>query len=153
MSDYNQKSKSNNANLPIMARMSTKITILIAVIVLVTVVVQVLVARNRASTAMESTYLNYAQNLAEEAAISVDFATEFGEKAYGGYAMNLAQEAAISINFSREFGESVYKSYAQNLAEEAAKAVDLASVNGPLSVSTVYLIVYFNVNHAKRRQL
>ncbi len=135
MSDYNPKSKSNNANLPIMARMSTKITILIAVIVLVTVVVQVLVARNRASKAMESTYLNYAQNLAEEAAISVDFATEFGEKAYGGYAMNLAQEAAISINFSREFGESVYKSYAQNLAEEAAKAVDLASVNGPLSVS------------------
>ena len=127
------KSRSNDSNLPLMARMGTKITLLIAVIVLVTVIVQVLVARNRAASAMETTYLNYAQNLAEEAATSVDFATEFGEKAYGGYAMNLAQEAAISINFSREFGEGVYKSYAQNLAEEAAKGVDIASVNGPLS--------------------
>ena len=44
--------------------------------------------------------------------------------------MNLAQEAAISINFSREFGETVYKSYAQNLAEEAAKAIDLAGGAG-----------------------
>ena len=85
---------------------------------------------------MEETYLNYAQNLAEEAAIGVDFATEFGEKAYGGYAQNLAEEAAVSINFSRFFGEDVYKNYALDLAQTAAKAVDKAG--GEFSVlSTV----------------
>ena len=112
--------------LSFFSKMSTKITFLISAIVLVTVVVQVIVASNRASSAMEQTYLNYAQNLAEEAAIGVDFATEFGEQAYGGYAKNLAQEAAVSINFSREFGETVYKAYAQNLAEEVAKAIDVS---------------------------
>ena len=115
--------------LSFFSRMSTKITILISVIVLVTVLVQVLVASNRATTTMGDTYLNYAQNLAEEAAIGVDFATEFGEEAYGGYAKNLAEEAAVSINFSREFGEGVYKNYAQNLAVEAAKCVDTAAVS------------------------
>ncbi|MCR5739861.1 MAG: hypothetical protein K6G43_08580 [Lachnospiraceae bacterium] len=116
--------------LSFFSKMSTKITFLISAIVLVTVVVQVIVASNRASSAMEQTYLNYAQNLAEEAAIGVDFATEFGEQAYGGYAKNLAQEAAVSINFSREFGETVYKAYAQNLAEEVAKAIDVSGGTG-----------------------
>ncbi len=111
----------------LLSKMSTKITLLISAIVFVTVLVQVLVAQNNASSAMEQTYLNYAQNLAEEAAIGVDFATEFGEIAYGGYTKNLAEEAAVSINFSQEFGESVYKSYAQNLAEEAAKSIDITS--------------------------
>ena len=120
------KSADNGKTLSFFSKMSTKITLLISAIVLVTVAVQVIVASRRATLAMEETYLNYAQNLAEEAAIGVDFATEFGEQAYGGYAMNLAQEAAVSINFSREFGETVYKSYAQNLAEEAAKAVDVS---------------------------
>lgn len=133
----NNSVKKSNTNLPILSRMSTKITLLIAVIVLITVIVQVIVASNRAANAMESTYLNYAQNLAEEAAISVDFATEFGEKAYGGYAMNLAQEAAVSINFSREFGETVYKAYAQNLAEEAVIGVDLAAQSGPLTTEAL----------------
>ena len=118
--------KKTKEGLSVFSKMSTKITLLISAIVLVTVVVQVIVASSRATSTMEKTYLNYAQNLAEEAAIGVDFATEFGEKAYGGYAQNLAQEAAVSINFSRQFGETVYKAYAQNLAEEAAKCVNIA---------------------------
>ncbi len=125
MAGYNSQGK-DDIKLSFFSKMSTKITLLISAIVLVLVIIEVAVASKRASDSMEETYLNYAQNLAEEAAIGVDFATEFGEQAYGGYAMNLAQEAAVSINFSREFGESVYKAYAQNLAEEAAKAVDLA---------------------------
>ena len=125
-----KKVKKNRDELTVFSKMSTKITILISVIVFVTVVVQVIVASSRATSTLETTYLNYAQNLAEEAAIGVDFATEFGEEAYGGYAKNLAEEAAISINFSRGFGETVYKAYAQNLAEEAAKAVNLASAGG-----------------------
>ena len=121
--------------MSIFSRLSTKITLLISAIVLITVVVLVAGATIRATHAMEETYLNYAQNLAEEAAIGVDFATEFGENAYGGYTKNLAEEAAISINFSRQFGEEVYLNYALNLAEEAAKAVDLASESGELTVS------------------
>ena len=119
--------------LSFFSKMSTKIAFLISAMVFVIVIVEVFVASKRASNTMEATYLNYAQNLAEEAAIGVDFATDSGEEAYGGYAKNLAQEAAISINFSRHFGESVYKSYAQNLAEEAAKSVNLAAESGSLS--------------------
>ena len=122
-----KKTNKNGKDLTLLSKMSTKITLLISAIVFVTVLVLVIVAENRATSAMEETYLNYAQNLAEEAASGVDFATEFGEQAYGGYAMNLAQEAAISINFSRQFGETVYKAYAQNLAEEAAKCVNVAA--------------------------
>ena len=119
--------------LSFFSKMSTKIALLISAMVFVIVIVEIFVASKRASNTMEATYLNYAQNLAEEAAIGVDFATDSGEEAYGGYAKNLAQEAAISINFSRHFGETVYKSYAQNLAEEAAKSVSLAAESGTLS--------------------
>ena len=108
------------------SKMSTKISFAVSAIIVVTIMIEVIVATIRAQTAMENTYLNYAQNLAEEAVVGVDFATEFGKKAYGGYAKNLAQESAISINFSREFGEKVYKAYAQNLAEEVVKAVNVS---------------------------
>ncbi|MCR5830822.1 MAG: hypothetical protein K6G67_01605 [Lachnospiraceae bacterium] len=131
------KSKKISDNITVFNKMSTKITLLISLVVFVTVLVEVLVASSRATSTMETTYLNYAQNLAEEAAIGVDFATSFGENAYGGYAKNLAQEAAVSINFSRHFGETVYKAYAQNLAEEAAKAVNLASVGEGTNLNSV----------------
>ena len=121
------------------AKMSTRITLLISAIVFVTVLVQFLAASNRASGAMEETYLNYAQNLAEEAAIGVDFATQFGEEAYGGYAQNLAQEAAISIDFSKQFGESVYKAYALNMAIEVAKCIDTAQNGSYLPLTTTDL--------------
>ena len=111
----------NGSKLSFFSKMSTKIALLISAVVFAVVAVEVFVATRRASKSMEEIYLNYAQNLAEEAAAGVDFAAEFGEEAYGGYTKNLAQEAAVSINFSRHFGESVYKSYAQNLAELAAQ--------------------------------
>ena len=121
-----KKKNSSATGVGFFSRMSTKMTLLSGAIVLVTVLVLVISAANKASTAMQNTYLNYAQNLAEEAAVGVDFATDLGEKAYGGYTMNLAEEAAVAIDFSRSFGEEVYKNYAQNLAEEAAIAVNLA---------------------------
>ena len=95
MAANSSKSLRSEGKLTFFNKMSTKIALVVSVIVLVAVVAQVIVASSRATSAMEDTYLNYAQNLAEEAAIGVDFATEFGEQAYGGYAMNLAQEAAI----------------------------------------------------------
>ncbi len=122
----NGKAKKKKEGLTFFGRMSVKITLLIAAIFAVAVVVLVIAAVEKSSSSMEDTYLNYAQNLAEEAAIGVDFATEFGENAYGGYTMNLAQEAAVSINFSREFGEGIYKNYALSLAEEAAESVNFA---------------------------
>ena len=127
------KAVKGREELSFFSKMSTKIAFLISAMVFVIIIVEILVASKRASNTMEATYLNYAQNLAEEAAIGVDFATDSGEEAYGGYAKNLAQEAAISINFSRKFGEAVYKSYAQNLAEEAAKSINLATASGILS--------------------
>lgn len=134
LNEMKNKRVKNEEKIPFFSKMSTKTAIVISAIFLVTIITQIFVASNRASKAMERVYLNYAQNLAEEAVIGVDFATEFGEEAYGGYAKNLAQEAAVSINFSRQFGESVYKSYAQNLAEEAATSINLAAKLGPLSL-------------------
>ena len=131
-------SSKQSDNIPFLSKMSTKITLLISAIVFVIVLLLVIVATNRSSSTLEDTYLNYAQNLAEEAAIGVDFATEFGESAYGGYAMNLAQEAAVSINFSREFGEGVYKVYAQNLAEEAAKTVNIAAADDLAELNRIF---------------
>ena len=139
MSSETKKTSLFKNRPPLFSRMSTKITILISAIVLVTVVVQVIAATRRASGAMEQTYLNYAQNLAEEAAIGVDFATEFGEEAYGGYAKNLAEEAAISIDFSKQFGETVYKAYALNMAIEVAKAIDIATEANEETLSTAKL--------------
>ncbi len=127
------KAVKNGEDLSFFSKMSTKIAFLISAMVFVIVIVEVFVASKHASNTMEATYLNYAQNLAEEAVIGVDFATESSEEAYGGYAQNLAQEAAVSINFSRRFGEYVYKLYAQNLAEEAAKSVNLAATSGSIS--------------------
>ncbi len=128
----NKKGHKNDTDqgISLFSRMAFKITVLIGAIVFLSILILVIVAEKRASSVMEETYLNYAQNLAEEAANGVDFATQFGEKAYGGYAKNLAEEAAVSIDFSRQFGESIYKAYAQNLAEEAAKVVDAAHANG-----------------------
>ena len=120
-----------------LSKMSTKITLLISSVVFVTVLVQFLAASNRASGAMEETYLNYAQNLAEEAAIGVDFATQFGEEAYGGYAQNLAREAAVSIDFSKQFGESVYKAYALNMAIEVAKCINTAQQNEDFDLNRI----------------
>ena len=127
MNEFKDK---KDGSVSFFSRMSTRIALLLSAVFFITIVIQVFVTSNRASRAMEATYLNYAQNLAQEAAIGVDFATEFGEKAYGGYTKNLAQEAAVSINFSRRFGESVYKAYAQNLAEEAAESVNIRNVKG-----------------------
>ena len=138
--------KKGKGGLSFFSKMSTKITLLVSVIVLAAVLVLVFAAVRRSSSAMETTYLNYAQNLAEESAIGVDFATEFGEKAYGGYAMNLAQEAAISINFSREFGEGVYKNYAQNLAEQAAQGINQAMVNVPVMNPQILGAILGSVN-------
>ncbi|MBO4901234.1 MAG: methyl-accepting chemotaxis protein [Lachnospiraceae bacterium] len=133
------ETKKTPGGLKATSKLSTKITLLMIAVVVVTVAALIVITTVRSTGTLEKTYLNYAQNLAEEAAVGVDFATEFGEQAYGGYAQNLAQEAAVSINFSREFGETVYKSYAQNLAEEVVKGIDLLPAGEDGSVNQAAL--------------
>lgn len=135
----------HDSKLSFFSKISTKIALLISAIFLITTGIQILVASSRSSNYMETTYLNYAQNLAEETTIGVDFATKFGEEAYGGYAKNLAEEAAVSINFSRYFGESVYKSYAQDLAEKAVMSINIAIKTGTLNQASLSDIL----NHIK----
>ncbi|MBR6257645.1 MAG: hypothetical protein IKR23_09730 [Lachnospiraceae bacterium] len=125
--------KGNTAeNVGFFSRLSTRIALFAGGVLLIAVVIQVISGVVSASNAMQSTYLNYALNLAQETAVAVDFATSFGEEAYGGYTKNLAEEAAISIDFSRQFGEEVYKNYAYDLAVNTAHAVDQASLYGIL---------------------
>ena len=61
----NPGSQMKRGSCKIFSRMSSKITLLISAIVFVVILVLVIVAERRASSAMEETYLNYAQNLAE----------------------------------------------------------------------------------------
>ena len=112
------------------SRLSTKIALFAGIVLFVAVLIQVISGVLNASKSMQTTYLNYALNLAQETVVAVDFATDFGEEAYGGYAKNLAEEAAVSIDFSREFGEEVYKNYAYDLAVNTALAIDKVTVDG-----------------------
>ncbi|MCQ2506207.1 MAG: methyl-accepting chemotaxis protein [Lachnospiraceae bacterium] len=111
-------------------KMGTKISLLVSAIILFILAVVVFSSTIKASDTLTKTYLNYSQNLAEEAASGVNFATTFGEEAYGGYAMNLATEAAVALNFSKEFGENAYCNFSQNLAEEAVVGLDLCTALG-----------------------
>ena len=88
-----------------LSQMSTKITIVSWLIAVIALMFLVIFSVSKSTKTLTETYKNSALNLAEEAVIGVDFATEFGEQAYGGYAMNLAQEAAVAINFSDKLKE------------------------------------------------
>ena len=105
------KSMKQKTGMTMLSKLSTKITLLISVIVAAAVVILAVVSVSRSSSAMEAVYLNYSQNLAEEAATGVDFATSFGEKAYGGYAQNLAQEAVVAINYALGISEDSDAAY------------------------------------------
>lgn len=112
------------------SKMSTKFAYLILVLVMIPLTILIVVASEKSSSTMDSTYKTYALNLAEEAATGIDFAVDFGEETYGNYAKNLAQETAVTVDTAVEFSEEVYKKYAQNLAEEAIVGVDLVTAFG-----------------------
>ena len=105
------KKNGKKQGLTFFSKLSSKITILFSAIVAAAIVILAVIAVSKASGSMEEVYLNYAQNLAEEAAIGVDFATSFGEKAYGGYAKNLAQEAVVAINYALDISEDSDAAY------------------------------------------
>ena len=59
MAANGSKSLQSEGKLTFIHKMSTKIAMAVSIIVLVVICVQVFVASNRASSAMEGTYLNY----------------------------------------------------------------------------------------------
>lgn len=135
------------------SKMSTKISLLIIILVVVSMATLTVLCVRKTMNTMEDTYKTYAMNLAEEAVVGIDFATQNGEDIYKNYAQNLAESVADNINSSADAleetylnyalnlaegavsnvnasidsAEKIYKSYAQNLAEEAVIGVDLVS--------------------------
>ncbi len=124
-----------DAKVPFLNKMSTKMTYLIIAMILIPMSILIIVSLSQATNTMETTYKTYAQNLAEEAAVGIDFAVESSEGTYGNYALNLAEEAAVSIDSLTTFGENVYLNYALNLAEEAVVGINSAIA----SSETVYM--------------
>ncbi|MCR5330186.1 MAG: methyl-accepting chemotaxis protein [Lachnospiraceae bacterium] len=117
------------------SRMSTRIAWLIIGAVMIPLAILISISIGQTTKTMEETYSTYAMNLAEEAAVGIDFATDSSEITYSNYAFNLAKEAAVSINSLKDFGESVYLNYAKNLAEEA-----VVGINSSIASSeTVYM--------------
>lgn len=109
------------------AKMSTKCAVLVLIMVALTVVSITYLSIVSNTSVLEDTYLTYALNLAEEAAVGVDFASQSGEETYKNYAFNLAEQVVKQIDFTTE----VYKNYAQNLAEEAVVGINsVTSING-----------------------
>ena len=93
--------KSNKTNF--FQKMSTKIAFLFIVALLVPGVLIIVVSIRNIVTSMESTYMSYALNLAEEAVSGIDFAVDLGEKTYGSYAQNLAEEGAHSLDLAMKY--------------------------------------------------
>ena len=92
------KEKAEATKVKLAQKMSSKIAYLFVIALLVPgISIVVLTIKNVVST-MESTYMSYALNLAEEAVSGIDFAVELGEKTYGSYAQNLAEEGANALN-------------------------------------------------------
>ncbi|MBO4414595.1 MAG: methyl-accepting chemotaxis protein [Lachnospiraceae bacterium] len=135
MSPVSGQNESGNSKIGFFNRMSTKITWLIIGAVMIPLAILIIISINQTTKTMESTYSTYAMNLAEEAAVGIDFATSSSEGTYSNYAYNLAKEAAVGINSLHNFGEEVYLNYAKNLAEEA-----VVGINSSISSSeTVYM--------------
>ena len=129
------QNKQVGSNVGFFNRMSTKITWLIIGAVMIPLAILIIISTRDTTKTMESTYSTYAMNLAEEAAVGIDFATDSSEGTYSNYAYNLAEEAAVSINSLKDFGENVYLNYAKNLAEEA-----VVGINSSIASSeTVYM--------------
>ena len=123
------KGKGDSSKVSFFNKMSTKISILIIAMIIVPLTILVLVSISQTTKTMEDTYSTYAMNLAQEAAVGIDFATDSSEGTYGNYALNLAEEAAVSINSLQDFGEEVYLNYAMNLAQEAVVGINSAIVS------------------------
>ena len=82
--------KSGSDKVAFCNKLSTRVTYLIIAMVLIPMSILTFVSLNQTTEAMETTYKTYAMNLAQEAAVGIDFATSSSEGTYGNYALNLA---------------------------------------------------------------
>lgn len=80
------------------SKMSTKIVGLALIAMLIPVALVITFSVNSTTSTLKGIYMAYAQNLAEEAVCGIDFAVELGESTYGNYAMDMAEEIAKSVD-------------------------------------------------------
>ena len=119
-----RKAEFEDRRVKFMSKMSTKISALVIFMVVIPMTILIVLSIRKTESTMEETYNSYALNLAEEAAVAIDFSTEYGEGIYQNYAQNLAESLADNINSSAEALEETYLNYALNLAESAARNID-----------------------------
>ena len=135
MKQKHSQVKSDTEKVGFFNMLSTKITFMVIGAVVIPLAIMIIISTSDTTKTMEDTYGTYAMNLAQEAAIGIDFAASSSEGTYGNYALNLAEEAAVAINSLKGFGEEVYLNYALNLAEEA-----VVSINTSIADSeTIYM--------------
>ena len=101
MADREKTKKTN-----LFQKLSSKIALLFVLALIIPGVSIIAVSISNIVSSMESTYMSYALNLAEEAVSGIDFAVDLGEKTYGSYAQNLAEEGAHALDLAMEYEET-----------------------------------------------
>lgn len=101
MADREKPKKTN-----LFQKLSSKIAFLFVLALIIPGVSIIAVSISNIVSSMESTYMSYALNLAEEAVSGIDFAVDLGEKTYGSYAQNLAEEGAHALDLAMEYEET-----------------------------------------------
>lgn len=117
------RTKPNRTNF--FQKLSTKIALMFVLALFIPGVSIIVVSIRNIVSSMESTYMSYALNLAEEAVSGIDFAVDLGEKTYGSYAQNLAEEGSYAYLVSPT-GEMLY----HPTTDKIGKKVENAAVSG-----------------------
>ena len=115
-------------------KLSTKIALMFVLALFIPGVSIIVVSIRNIVSSMESTYMSYALNLAEEAVSGIDFAVDLGEKTYGSYAQNLAEEGAHALDLVMEYEGT--KNLDVNTLTKTIGTMDINGVEG----SYAYLV-------------
>ena len=124
-----KQEKNGRRSIKFFSKMSTKIGVLLLGIIIATVFVLISLSVKKSTDSMESTYMSYALNLAEEAVYGIDFSVNLGENTYGNYAQNMAQEAADIINVMEASKQENEKLKSSDL-EKALGDIEILGVDG-----------------------
>lgn len=114
--------KVKEERVKILSKMSSKIGYVVIAMVLVPIVIVSLMSIIKSKSTMTDTYKSYAQNLAEEAAVGVDFAVQSGEETYGKYAQNIS-EMLVS-------GVEIYATTGKNDMQSLSNVMNAAKIDG-----------------------
>lgn len=94
-----EKREHKERKVRVLGRMSTKIGNVLLAVLLIQIIVLISISITKTTKSMKGTYMFYAKNLAEEAAVGVDFAVESGENIYGNSAKNLAEQVVNDYEY------------------------------------------------------